>query len=170
MIDMVPLRGRLVEHTYADLMEDAREADMQEWEAASGQFFHYALILALSSYANTGHAWVAKYGPHILMAFGVVEQPLRGIGNAWMLCTNRAVTMYRAIHQHWHKQLDQMLAVRPILHAWADERNVLHHQWMLRMGFQHTGVTSNYGQYPFRLFVYSKELHQASCVSPARAY
>lgn len=170
MIDIVPLKGNLVDHTYVDLMEDAREADRQEWEAASGEDFSTALMVALDSNDNTGRAWVAKYGPHILLAFGVVELPLNGIGNAWMLCTNRSVRLYRALHQHWRKHLDQMLAIRPVLHAWADGRNTLHHRWMQRMGFVDAGVTRYYGQYPFRLFVYSKELHQAPCVSQARAY
>lgn len=168
MIDILPLKGNLVDHAYLDLMEDAREVDRQEWRAASGAPFGVALMTALSNNANTGHAWVAKYGPHILLAFGVVEQPLAGIGNAWLVCTNRSVPLYRAIHQHWRKHLDQMLAIRPVLHAWADERNVLHHRWMKRMGFMDTGVKHNYGKHPFRLFVYSKEMHQA-CASRARA-
>lgn len=163
MIDIVPLKGNLVYHAYEDLMEDAREADRQEWEAASGEPFSQAIMHGLTCYADTGHAWVAKYGPHVLLAFGVVEQPLAGIGNAWMLCTNRSVPLFRAIHQHWHKHLGEMLAIRPVLHAWADERNTLHHRWMKRMGFVDTGVKRNYGKHPFWLFVYSKELHQAKC-------
>lgn len=156
MIDIVPLRGSLVDHAYCDLMEDARAADRREWEAASGQEFSTALITALKSYANSGHAWVATYGPHVLLAFGVVEQPLAGVGNAWMVVTNRAVPKYRAIHQHYGRYLELMLGIRPVLHAWADQRNDLHHAWMWRMGFVDADVTHHFqGRYPFRLFVYS---------------
>lgn len=166
MIDMVPLRGRVVDAAYLDLMEDAREADKQEWLAASGErTFSEALMEALQRNSH-GTAWAARYGPHILMAFGVVEHPIAGIGNAWMICTNKAVPLYRAIHQHYHEYLEQMLSVRPVLHAWADERNVLHHQWMVRRGFKETDYSRKFNEWPFRLFVYSKEMHQA-CASQA---
>jgi len=159
-VRLFPINSQGVAHTVVNrILDDPRPADVQEWEAASGRSFEDALRESLLG-NHAGHSWAAFRGVNeVLMAFGVNPYGSLRAGIAWLVATNAAVRHIHALHAHFKEGLGQMLAVRPELHAWADERNTLHHEWMLRMGFERTErqLYFNDAAVPFRLFVITKK-------------
>lgn len=150
------------------ILKDPREADKREWEVASGISFEEAVY---DSFHSPYPSWIAHYGADkVLCVFGVCPSGLNPrIGNAWLAATNEAVKYVHRLHRHFEEGLVQMLDVYPTLHAWADERNVLHGKWMLKMGFERTESLLHFGEpsVPFRLFTITKEMHDR-CASQAQ--
>ena len=143
---------------WKDIMRDARPADVQEWETAGGSKpFGLALMEALE-----GDLVWATANSKTLCAWGVNGHThMRDVGNAWLVATNEAEKHALGIHRHFEWGLDEMLKFYPVLHAWADSRNTVHHHWMRKMGFRETDKVCLLGEQevPFILFTYGKDTH-----------
>lgn len=162
---MRPASGRSKWLIINDIMNDVRDEDKVEWETASG----VSLADALWSSLKSEEAWVAGYflkgGYRVLALGGATPSILRGVGNAWMILTKEGASRPHRLQRNFFIFLRSLLETYPTLHAWADARNTLHHEWMLKCGFIQTSAVVTIGGFPFILFTYTKE-QQATCASP----
>lgn len=145
-----------------DILGDARDDDIREWETAGDMPFAHSLRLALSR-TNVWTADLDMDGVTVtsLLAFGVFGM------NAWLVATNEAVQHYRSLRRVFPQGLELMLSVSPTLYAYADSRNILHHRWMEVMGFEAWQYFNLLiGEVPFHLYKYEKETQQV-CASPS---
>lgn len=144
----------------------ARPADIREWETAGSVDFEYSLSECI--FSNDNPKWIARVNGVPMMLFGV--NPLGPpYGFAWMIATRGAEKHQHALHRHHRESMGEMLKVRPMLSAWADSRNVVHHKWMERMGWKPSEATIHLGDgagVPFILYTYTKEMHD--CASQVR--
>jgi len=152
----------------SNLLDDAREADIREWETAGWRrLFKHSLSEALDGDTVWSvDAW-DEQGLHSLLAFGVnAHARVPSVGNAWLVATNGAAKFYSQLRKEMFAPgLRLMLEFFPVLHAWADSRNIAHHRWMKAMGFNQTDkvVLLGLDEAPFYLFTYQEP---PSCASP----
>lgn len=140
-----------------DIANDVRDEDKVEWETASGM----PLMDALWTSLRSDSAWVAgdftPWGYRALAAGGATPSILRGVGNAWMILTKEGASRPHRLQRNFFIFLRSLLGTYPTLHAWADARNIMHHEWMLKCGFTQTDAVVTIGGFPFILFTYSKD-------------
>ena len=123
-------------HT-SSLISDIRKHDRVEWEVGSGlsdpeEELRHAIIW--------GDSWsVLDNEARCLAIWGVSHTAEPLVGNAWMLATNAATRQLHAMHRMFKDGIGRMHSTYPTLTAWSYSKNILHHKWMLRMGFEDTG-------------------------------
>lgn len=120
------------------LSRDVRELDREEWVAASGG---KSIIRSLVTSLRYGDNWavIDEETGLCLAIWGVCA------GNAWMIATNEAASRVHEMHRLFKRGIGRMHELYDELEAWAYDKNTLHHEWMLRMGFKDTGRTASFG-------------------------
>ncbi|MER9178937.1 hypothetical protein [Mesorhizobium sp. M0767] len=127
------------------VLDDIRDADLQEWYAGTGKPFSVGAFLKLQ---QEGYKKVARLDGKALCFWGVDEG-----GDIWLFATNQAERNALALHRVLHPELDKMFALHPKLKALSDSRNTVHHLWLTWLGFKEEDelFIAPFGL-PFKLF------------------
>lgn len=116
-------------------LPDVRFEDMAEWYAGTGQLFQRS---ALQAILGGGFKQVALEGDLPLCFWGASKSPEGGI--VWLFATNYAKTKALALHRILKPHLNVLHDQFGTLHAYADKRNVAHHDWLEWLGFEALGA------------------------------
>lgn len=133
-----------------------RAADRREWETALGSDLETAMRIAVrypmavsrvALDSKTGEV-LAMWGGHKLQGGGP------GVGQLWFAGRDAAYAKVHGIHHHWRREIGDLHKRWPILVAFADERQVRHHAWIERMGFERRPGVIHFGpeNHPYRIY------------------
>jgi hypothetical protein len=151
----ITVEDATLEHL-AKSLDDIRPEDLREWYAGTGNpdFQH----TAGSSMAPGCYAKVAVREDGFPLVFWGCNDMGGGRGNVWLFATETAVGCFLPIHRHLKPQLQALLDRWPLLEAWADCRNTVHHKWLEWLRFDYRGEQhlEPLGL-PFKLYVKVKE-------------
>jgi len=117
------------------ILDDIRPADLREWAAGTGSADLQAGLEPVFREGRFARAACDEDGRALCM-WGVDGMP-DGAGWVWLFATNRAVPQFLPIHRHLRAELEVILSRWPILHAYSDARNSMHHRWLEWLGFEH---------------------------------
>lgn len=133
------------------VLPDVRQADMEEWYAGTGQLFHFSALQAILS---KGFRKVALEDGLPLCFWGADAVPGEDRkGVVWMFATNHAKVRWLRLNKVLRPNLEDLHEEFGELSAYADCRNVVHHKWLLWLGFERREVV-RFGplNMPFQLF------------------
>lgn len=117
----------------AEILADARQADVDEVAAASGQTLAEALRDGLE---RSRVCWTGFADDRVLCMFGVSPVPdWDGVGVPWMLGTNAIEEHAPGFLKRARGVLDQMRERFPVLLNYVDARNATAMRWLQWMGF-----------------------------------
>jgi hypothetical protein len=147
MIKIVPLTPELV----LKAADDIRGADRREWLAGTGQTVEERLL----SDTDWGFTRCALDGQDNVLCFWGVQDAW-----VWMVATTLGQSRWRSLFRLLAPCLQEMRDLHPgrDLQCYADDRNVLHQQWLRALGFEDR-LTEFLGPFglPFTLFVLKGE-------------
>lgn len=127
-----------------DLMSDVRQADRNEWVAALGCPMELALREACGPGQVAMTCFIEKTRK-VLAVFGAQPMPdafterlgcSPDAGLLWFAATNLGYHYIPDFAVLATRGLDYLHLTYPTLTAFVDDRNVLHHQWLVDMGFK----------------------------------
>ena len=122
-----------IEHVQA-LLPDVRQADIDEFIAASGQTPEEVLNLALRV---STRAWAGIADGQVVNIFGVAPASLLGgKGIPWMVGSTHIDLHKRAFLRGSRAALADMLSLYPHLENYVDQRNHLAKAWLHWLGFR----------------------------------
>lgn len=135
------------------LEADIRQCDREEWVMASGRPVGSCLVEALSL-PNT--RVVLNEDGKCLAMWGHVSDPKKsGVASAWMVATNEALRRVHEMHRFFKDGITEMHKDHHTLIASAAHHNVVHHRWMLRMGFKQTDLDTR-NELGFRFILFTR--------------
>ena len=114
------------------VLHDIRRADMEEWYAGTGQLFQFS---ALQAILGKDFKRVALKDDVPLCFWGASAAPGEGRGMIWLFATNSAKNSWLRLNRVLRPNLDDLHSEFGDLSAYADVRNVVHHKWLLWLGF-----------------------------------
>lgn len=153
------LRGAVIEDAYT-LAPLLRQCDVDEIRAASGRDPLDSLGLAICSSTWSVTALGADGVP--VAIFGVAPWGHSSdCGAPWMLATD---ALYKRENLRFMRRVqkavvDRMNATFPILYNYVDVRNTYATLWLVKLGFQITGVYPEFGVARIPFYRFSRIAH-----------
>ena len=121
---------------------DVRPADRREWEdGIPGTTLETSVRRCIVTPGGIATTAYAALDGQMLAMWGVNPYPDHPtFGVVWFAARQCAKNYLHGIHYHWRFEIDRMEAAFPHgLHAFPDSRQLVHHKWMERMGFERKG-------------------------------
>lgn len=156
-----------------NLMADVRRCDQDEWVGALGFPMKIALDwasrekCAMTSQLKDGRV-LGIFGAHAMPrefvdAYGCYEDA----GLLWLAATNLGydhipdfavltISALQYLHTHY-----------PVLTAFVDDRNVTHHDWLVRVGFTFEERIDRFGPFSLPYWKVTRQCAHPSSVSPS---
>lgn len=113
-----------------------RKEDIEEWEGGTGVPVLSSLLGALEWPGSKNEVILLDGVPLAIWGTHHAEGYGPGIGQVWFLASKIAERHVLTIHRNFDPVLEDMHSRFPLLIAYTHPNNVVHHEWMERVGFE----------------------------------